>query len=133
MNPKTKPNTNAAATYWFLEIGTERKGPLTEAELQTLISQGVVTRTTLVWCKGMSTWASAETTELSYFFDLPPPLPDAHNVTALAECPAALPDMSSTSTEVTGALTPEAARHAMNLAKGWNRNRLCGSGRGYEN
>ena len=103
MNPKTKPNTRTAATYWFLVIGTERKGPLTEAQLQTMISQGVVTRTTLVWCNGMPTWASAETSELSYFFDLPPPLPDAHNVTALAECPVALPDMSSKSTEVTAA------------------------------
>lgn len=77
MNLPTQPSAGAAATYWFVAVGSQRKGPFSEVQLQAMINLGAVTRTSLVWCTGMPTWATAESTALSLLFDIPPPLPVA--------------------------------------------------------
>jgi hypothetical protein len=42
---------------WFYAKGSERKGPLPEAELRTLIQKGDVSSNDLAWTEGMSNWA----------------------------------------------------------------------------
>ncbi len=41
---------------WFYEYNGEQKGPVTESELDSLIAQGVVLPTTLVWRDGLTSW-----------------------------------------------------------------------------
>src|SRR5258707_53772 len=41
---------------WYYAIGSDRKGPVNEAEFQRLAQQGVITATTLVWREGMTAW-----------------------------------------------------------------------------
>ncbi len=41
---------------WYYAEGQEQKGPVDEAELKNLASQGVVTNETLVWKEGMANW-----------------------------------------------------------------------------
>lgn len=41
---------------WFYSIGGEQKGPVTQAQLDALVAQGVIVDATLVWCEGMATW-----------------------------------------------------------------------------
>jgi len=59
---------------WYYAVGEERKGPLSEAEFQSLVQQGVVTRQTLVWREGMANWQP-------YDGGTPPP-PTPGNATA---------------------------------------------------
>lgn len=41
---------------WFYEFNGEQKGPVTDEELDSLLAQGVVLPTTLVWRDGLSGW-----------------------------------------------------------------------------
>lgn len=41
---------------WYYAVGEDRKGPLSEAEFQGLVQQGVITAQTLVWREGMANW-----------------------------------------------------------------------------
>ncbi|MEN9573473.1 MAG: hypothetical protein RL514_1328 [Verrucomicrobiota bacterium] len=41
---------------WFYAVGSERKGPVTEAELDRLAAQGELRSDTLVWRDGMADW-----------------------------------------------------------------------------
>lgn len=41
---------------WYYAVGSERKGPVNEAEFQQLVQGGVVTAQTLVWREGMENW-----------------------------------------------------------------------------
>jgi hypothetical protein len=45
---------------WFYEYNGEQKGPVTESELDSLIAQGVVLPTTLVWRDGLAGWTPLE-------------------------------------------------------------------------
>jgi hypothetical protein len=42
---------------WYYAQGDQRKGPVTEAEFDTLIAAGTITAETLVWKEGMANWA----------------------------------------------------------------------------
>ncbi len=75
MSLPTHPSSGTRPTYWFVAVSSECKGPFTEGQLQAMITQGSVSRSSLVWCIGMSTWAPASSTALNVLFDLPPPLP----------------------------------------------------------
>lgn len=44
------------ATLWFYASGNERKGPVSEAELQDLIRSGALKQNDLVWAEGMADW-----------------------------------------------------------------------------
>ncbi len=41
---------------WYYAVSGETKGPASEEEFQSLIAQGVITPTTLVWKEGMAAW-----------------------------------------------------------------------------
>ncbi|MGO8489894.1 RDD family protein [Rhizobium ruizarguesonis] len=61
---------------WYYAVGQEHRGPISEEELRDLIKQGQLTKETLLWQEGMSTWQRAsELPELSAAFIAPPPLP----------------------------------------------------------
>lgn len=51
----------APTDQWFYVEAGERRGPVSEADLKVLISQGVVLADTLVWRQGLADWAPAET------------------------------------------------------------------------
>ena len=83
MNLPAQPSSGGATIYWFVAAGAELKSPFTEAQLETMIRPGTVTRASLVWCNGMPTWASAESTALVLHFDVPPSQPVARFATIL--------------------------------------------------
>ncbi len=41
---------------WYYADGSERRGPVTEAEFATLVAQGTIRRDTLVWHEGLPEW-----------------------------------------------------------------------------
>jgi uncharacterized membrane protein len=43
---------------WFYEKNGSQMGPVSEAALRELITSGAIRTSTLVWCEGMSDWAS---------------------------------------------------------------------------
>jgi hypothetical protein len=63
---------------WYYAVDDDRRGPVDEGTLSTLIGSGVVTRSSLVWRQGMGDWRAAGATELArYFSGEPPPAPAA--------------------------------------------------------
>jgi len=62
---------------WYASLGGDRKGPMDDKALASLISSGKVSRDTLVWRQGMGEWTPAgKLPELqSHFAAQPPPLP----------------------------------------------------------
>jgi hypothetical protein len=60
---------------WFYQHGTERKGPVSESDIQTLIKEGRINFGTLVWKNGFPEWLKIENTELKvHLNNVPPPL-----------------------------------------------------------
>ncbi|MBY0506052.1 MAG: RDD family protein [Bryobacteraceae bacterium] len=57
---------------WFYSAGGEQRGPVEQAEFESLISTGVIRPETLVWQAGMPNWQSAADTRPDL---LPPALP----------------------------------------------------------
>ena len=41
---------------WYYAASSDRRGPVSDVEFQTLIDQGVITAQTLVWCDSMTDW-----------------------------------------------------------------------------
>src|SRR5579863_7323166 len=41
---------------WYYAVGSERKGPVSDMELEELIRAGTINRNTLVWRSGMGEW-----------------------------------------------------------------------------
>jgi hypothetical protein len=62
--------------WYFVENGS-RKGPVSLEEIQSLITQEIVTPTTLVWKQGMNDWLTVDESELKDLLpkDVPPPIP----------------------------------------------------------
>lgn len=71
--PPPLPN----AKSWFAAINGQQQGGFSDADLQTKIASGQITRDTLVWHAAMSGWIKAsDVGELTAFFgSMPPPLP----------------------------------------------------------
>ncbi len=65
------------AVQYFVAQGGKQTGPFTMEALAQEVSQGRLTRETLVWCQGMAQWTQAgKVPELSGLFQaVPPPLP----------------------------------------------------------
>ncbi len=59
-------------TPWYYVLDGNRVGPVAAAEIAALISEGVLSRRTLVWQEGMDGWEPAST---HFSPDAPPPLP----------------------------------------------------------
>lgn len=60
---------------WHIAESGQPVGPFTGAQLAQAIASGRVSRTTLVWCVGMSEWHAAGQTEALVPFFAPPPPP----------------------------------------------------------
>lgn len=62
---------------WYFTQNNSRQGPVSPQEIQSLISQGIITSTTLVWKEGMSDWVLITKTEFKDQFsnNTPPPIP----------------------------------------------------------
>lgn len=60
----TSPSKQAGQTFhakqepmdWYYSVGGEQKGPVSEADFQRLVQDGIVTSQTLVWRPGMTQW-----------------------------------------------------------------------------
>jgi hypothetical protein len=59
---------------WFIAIGPQQKGPYAIDQINGMVEEGTISRTTLVWTKGMPQWEVAESTELAKCFNQPPSL-----------------------------------------------------------
>lgn len=70
---------------WYFSRDNSQQGPFSLEEIKTLIEDGTVSPSTLVWQKGMESWLAASDTELKSLLpeEAPPPLPQ--------ENPPALP------------------------------------------
>lgn len=55
------PATGTPQTAYYIVFDGAQAGPLTEADLTTLICSDRLTRQTLVWHKGLTGWVKAET------------------------------------------------------------------------
>jgi hypothetical protein len=58
--------------FWFIAVESQQKGPYTIEQINELIIQGAVSRSTLVWTKRMPQWAKANSTDLANLFDEAP-------------------------------------------------------------
>lgn len=71
---------------WHYECNGQPVGPVSEDALKLLIRDRMLSRSTLVWKSGMSTWANADETDLMRYFDTPPPLaPKNDSLRSVAE------------------------------------------------
>ncbi len=76
MAPPPVPGTPQAISF-FVALNGQPSGPMDAAGLAAQVSGGALSRETLVWRAGMSTWAMAGSmTELAGLFG-PPPVPGA--------------------------------------------------------
>ncbi len=69
---------------WYYQQGTERKGPVDEATIRSLISSGVISIDTLVWTEGMPSWVALQQTSLAAGMPVPPPSPASFQASANA-------------------------------------------------
>lgn len=61
---------------WYYTIGQERRGPVTEDEIRSLIQSGKIVSQAYVWRNGMTNWhVAGEHPDFADFFVTPPPLP----------------------------------------------------------
>jgi len=59
--------------WYYLDNQDQQVGPVTEADLQDLISKGIVKRETMVWNESMDSWLPAASTSMSSHLKNPPP------------------------------------------------------------
>ena len=62
---------------WYYAAKGSREGPASASEISSLVEQGDVDGSTLVWKKGMPKWLPLQESELSNHISSPPALPDA--------------------------------------------------------
>ncbi len=75
--PAAVPPPLPQATMYHVAINGQSQGPMPVSQMSGLVSNGTLTRETLVWCDGMANWTKAsEVSEVSSLFvTTPPPLP----------------------------------------------------------
>lgn len=73
----TPPPMPGGAVQYFVAVNGQQQGPFGLDQLKAGVSQGQITKDSLVWKQGMAAWAKAgEVTEISSIFgSTPPPLP----------------------------------------------------------
>lgn len=75
MSMEIAADDSITGAEWHYELNGGRLGPVSEAEILSLISSSKLARGSYVWKKGMSDWAKLDSTEFSsQFSDSPPPL-----------------------------------------------------------
>lgn len=65
--PKSTVDTGKTVVWYYIDAGI-RYGPLTTSQMSTVIQEGVISETSLVWHKGLSGWIPAKDTELQQLF-----------------------------------------------------------------
>lgn len=73
----TQPPPAPIQAQYFVLINNQQTGPITIEQIQSLINQGQILRSTLVWKQGMSNWAGLENVPelITLFNNVPPPPP----------------------------------------------------------
>jgi hypothetical protein len=68
-------NGSGSGVEWHYELNGGRLGPVSEADILSLITNNKLVRGSFVWKKGMPDWVALESTQFaSQFADSPPPL-----------------------------------------------------------
>ena len=79
--PMAPPALPPVEHVWHIAEQGQTKGPFSKAKMGRMVSEGALTRQTLVWTPGQDGWMAAEdVTELAQLFTVlppPPPLPNA--------------------------------------------------------
>ena len=83
--PPPPPPDPPAEEIYFIAVGTDVRGPLSEDEIAAAIAKGDITRTTLVWRQGTSAWAPAWDIPAirGHFATAPPEVPVADTIRQL--------------------------------------------------
>jgi hypothetical protein len=83
--PPVPPPDPPAEEIYFVAVGTEVRGPLSEDEIAAAIAKGDITRTTLVWRQGTEGWAAAWDIPAirGHFAATPPEVPVADTIRQL--------------------------------------------------
>ena len=73
-------NNDVQAPGWYYEENGQRKGPVSQAEMEKLIKMDQISYGSLIWKKGLTDWTKVENSELSSYLpsDAPPPLSGDH-------------------------------------------------------
>ncbi len=66
-----RPYRLCPSSMWYHAQNETQHGPLTEADMKSLLAQTVITPQTLVWRNGMGEWLPLEQTELAKTFEVP--------------------------------------------------------------
>lgn len=76
-NQQGPPPIPGGNVQFFVAVNGQQQGPYTVQNLQQLIQQGTLSRDTLVWKQGMTSWVkAADSPEVAGLFGaVPPPLP----------------------------------------------------------
>jgi len=62
--------------WYYLDNQKQQVGPISDSEIQNLISKGTLQRSTMVWNESMTGWLSVAQTQLNTFAPkTPPPVP----------------------------------------------------------
>lgn len=75
--PPPPPPPAPAAVVWHVAENGATNGPFDEATLAQMVSNGALTRSSMVWSSGQDGWKSAAETSLKRLFDMVPPPPPA--------------------------------------------------------
>jgi membrane protease subunit (stomatin/prohibitin family) len=77
--PSQGPPPIPGAAMFFVAVNGAQAGPYNEQTLAQMVSQGSLSRETLVWKQGMASWSAAgQVPELQNIFgSVPPPIPGA--------------------------------------------------------
>lgn len=59
--------------WYYLDKQDQQVGPVTEADLQDLISKGIVKKETMVWNESMESWLPSASSSMSSHLKNPPP------------------------------------------------------------
>jgi hypothetical protein len=83
--PPPPPPDPPAEEIYFIAVGADVQGPLSEDEIAAAIAAGSITRTTLVWRQGTSAWAPAWDIPAirGHFAATPPEVPVADTIRQL--------------------------------------------------
>ncbi|WP_329614854.1 SPFH domain-containing protein [Streptomyces brevispora] len=75
--PAAGPPPLPAQEQWFVGVNGAQQGPYDSAGLSALVSEGTLTRATLIWREGMAGWLPADQVPDAgrLFRAVPPPLP----------------------------------------------------------
>lgn len=67
--------------WYYADTAKQQIGPVSDSEIQNLISNGTVNKSTMVWNESMSGWLLLEQTPLNTFCPKPAPPPMSHMAT----------------------------------------------------